>query len=74
MSSCYCQYECSCQSVPITTTTTTTTICPDAIFCDEVYDLNCVVYSGCADTCPQINTGDSLIQVFLNMFRMINEC
>jgi hypothetical protein len=74
MSSCYCQYECSCQDSIITTTTTTTTVCPDAIFCDEVYNLNCVVYSGCENTCPQIKTGDSLIHVFSNIFRMINQC
>lgn len=72
MSSCCCQYECSCGKLPTTTsTTTTTTLCPDAIPCDSVIDLNCVVYSGCNDDCPQVHTGDSLTQVFLNLFEMV---
>lgn len=71
MSSCCCQYECSCVRLVTTSTTTTTTLCPDAIPCDAAYDLNCVVYTGCNDDCPQITTGDSLVQVFLNLFEMI---
>lgn len=65
---CNCGY---CTSTTTSTTTTTTTLCPDAIFCDSVYNLDCVIYSGCDDDCPQITTGDSLIQVFLNMLEMI---
>jgi hypothetical protein len=71
--SCGCQYNCNCNPCRTTTTstTTTTTLCPDAIPCDAVYDLNCFMYSGCEDDCPQISTGDSLVQVFANMFEMI---
>ena len=72
--SCCCQYECSCQNVTTTSTTTTTTLCPDAIICDSAYDLNCFVYSGCDNQCSQIETGDSLIQVFLNIFETIENC
>ena len=70
--SCCCQYECSCREVLITTSsTTTTTLCPDAIVCDSAIDLGCVVYSGCNDDCPQVETGQPLENVFFNMFQMV---
>jgi hypothetical protein len=72
--SCCCQYECSCRSVTTTSTTTTTTLCPDAIFCDSVIDMDCVVYTGCDDDCLQIETGDSLTQVLVNIFEALNGC
>lgn len=73
--SCCCPNICNCNPCQTTTTTTstttTTTLCPDAIFCDAIYDLNCFIYSGCNDDCPQISTGDSLVQVFANILEMI---
>jgi hypothetical protein len=72
--SCCCQYECSCKKTTTTSTTTTTTLCPDAIFCDSVIDLDCVVYTGCDNDCLQIETGDSLTQVLLNLFEALEFC
>lgn len=73
--SCCCSYECQCTKVASTTTsTTTTTLCPDAIPCDSVVLTDCVVYSGCDDDCFQIFTGDTLTQVFANIFEAYEEC
>jgi hypothetical protein len=39
-----------------------------------VYDLNCFVYTGCDNDCLEIETGDSLTQVFLNLFEAATDC
>lgn len=74
-SCCTCCTPSDCRPVPTTTTTTTTTtLCPDPLPCDEVYNMDCVVYSGCDLLCPQLNTGDPLTSVFSNLFAMYEQC
>jgi hypothetical protein len=74
--SCCCPYECECNRVvaPLPTTTTTTTLCPNAIICDEAVLMDCVVYSGCDALCPLLETGDSLVTVFAQLFDMYENC
>lgn len=74
-SCCTCCTPSNCTPIPTTTTTTTTTtLCPDPLPCDDVYMLDCVVYSGCDSLCPQLKTGDPLTTVFGNLFAMYEQC
>lgn len=78
--SCGCSASCTCYEVPncgcptTTTTTTTTTINPNCEPCEEIYNSDCVVYTGPNVECYGLKTGDNLSEILENIVKNLPEC
>ena len=80
--SCGCSIDCSCYenacyncSAPCpSTTTTTTTINPNCESCDEIYNCECVTYSGQNVECYGLKTGDNLCDILETLIENLPEC
>ena len=65
-------YPSNCTTTSTTTsTTTTTTICPDPEVCEEIYNLECVEYTGDNEDCFGIITGDYIDSTITTLFTLL---